>query len=67
MNAEATTTAPEDRVLWRRELREKLGVSEETMRRWLKDEKLPKPDVHLSQRSMGWKLSTLRAGGVNLI
>lgn len=55
-----------DRVLWRSDLRQRLDVCEETMRRWIKANKLPPPDVHLSQRSMGWRLSTLRAAGINL-
>jgi predicted DNA-binding transcriptional regulator AlpA len=41
-------------------------VCSETIRRYMRDEKLPKPDVELSRRTMGWKLSTLRAAGINL-
>lgn len=66
MNTEIIVEAA-DRVLWRSELREQLKVSSETMRRWLRDNKLPPADVHLSQRSMGWKVSTLRAAGINLL
>jgi hypothetical protein len=29
--------------------------------------KLPAPDVDISQRTRGWKLSTLRAAGINLM
>lgn len=56
----------EDRVIWRRELHHRLGVSSETVRRLLKGGKLPKPDVDLSLRTRGWRLSTLRAAGINL-
>lgn len=56
----------EDRVVWRRELLETMHVSSETMRRWLKAEKLPKPDVNISKRTKGWRLSTLRAAGIML-
>lgn len=55
-----------DRVLWRSELEEKFKVSSETVRRWLKSGKLPAPDVDMTRRSRGWKLSTLRAAGINL-
>lgn len=55
-----------DIVLWRADLRKRMGVCEETLRRWIKADKLPKPDVHLSQKSMGWRMSTLRAAGINL-
>ncbi len=57
----------EDRVLWRRELMAKLNItSTETMRRWLKAKRLPAPDVNLSQRTQGWRVSTLRAHGINV-
>jgi len=57
----------EDRIIWRRDLRAMLGgVSDETVRRWLKDGKFPKPDVDLSQRTRGWHLSTLRRAGIKL-
>lgn len=56
----------EDRVIWRTDLRRQLGVSQETIRRWLKEGTLPKPDVALSRRTLGWRLSTLRQAGINL-
>jgi hypothetical protein len=57
----------EDRVLWRRDLRLALdGVTDETVRRWIKQGKLPKPDIDLSLRTRGWRLSTLRRAGIKL-
>lgn len=56
-----------DRVLWRADLREALGCSPDTLRRYVRDKKLPEPDIHLTQRMMGWKVSTLRAAGINLV
>lgn len=56
---------PLDRVIWRRDLQQKLSVSSNTVRRWLQEGKLPKPDVNLSSRTKGWKLSTLRTADVN--
>lgn len=59
-------TQEEDRVIWRRELQEATKVSSETMRRWMKSGKLPEPDVNLSNRTKGWRISTLRAAGIDL-
>ncbi|MBI5270644.1 MAG: hypothetical protein HY856_13315 [Burkholderiales bacterium] len=56
-----------DRFIMRDELAKALGgVCSETMRRWLKAKKLPPPDVALSRKTKGWRLSTLRAAGINL-
>lgn len=55
-----------DRIIWRKDLQTGLGVCSETMRRWLRDKKLPEPDVDLSRRTRGWRLSTLRAHGINI-
>jgi predicted DNA-binding transcriptional regulator AlpA len=54
-----------DRVIWRRELQAATCVSSETVRRWMRDGKLPAPDVNLSHRTRGWRMSTLRAAGIN--
>lgn len=68
-----STAAPaaaeaEDRIIWRSELPALLGgVCSETVRIWLKSKKLPPPDVDLSLRTRGWKLSTLRAAGIRLV
>jgi predicted DNA-binding transcriptional regulator AlpA len=56
-----------DRVIWRRELQAAACVSSETVRRWMRDGKLPSPDVDLSHRTRGWRVSTLRAAGINLL
>jgi hypothetical protein len=56
-----------DYVIWRRDLRAALNnVSDETLRQWLKTGKLPPPDIDLSQRTRGWRLSTLRRAGIKL-
>ena len=59
-------TKDEDRVIWRRELQQATKVSSETIRRWMQNGKLPQPDVNLSNRTKGWRVSTLRAAGINL-
>lgn len=60
------STEDQDRLILRGALPAELGVSSETVRRWMRDGKLPKPDVDLSLRTRGWKLSTLRAAGLGI-
>lgn len=68
--ATVQTTAPApaavdgDRVIYRAELPGLLNVGTEAVRRYIKDGKLPAPDVDLSRRCRGWKISTLRAAGI---
>ena len=54
----------DDRTVLRTELCQTLNVSSETMRRWLRDGKIPKPDYCITARSIGWKRSTLDAAGI---
>ena len=56
----------DDRVILRRDLTTLLDVCSETVRVWLKAGKLPPPDVNLSRRVQGWRVSTLRAHGINV-
>lgn len=60
------TSTEIDRVIWRADLPKVLDVSSETIRRYIKEEKLPPPDVDLSLRTRGWRVSTLRAAGINI-
>lgn len=60
-------TVNDDKIIWRKDLCERTKVCSETVRRWLKIGKLPKPDVELSRRTLGWKVSTLRAAGIDLV
>lgn len=55
-----------DRVIWRPQLQEMMGVTSETVRRWMHGNKLPTPDVAMSRKTIGWRLSTLRAAGINI-
>lgn len=62
----AAAAAP-DPIILRRDLAALLGgLSGETMRRWMRDGKLPPPDVDLSLRTRGWKRSTLVAAGIRV-
>ena len=59
-------TNQEDRVIWRHDLQSLMEVSSETMRRWLNNKKLPTPDVAMSRKTLGWRVSTLRNAGINI-
>ena len=51
------STAPSsDPIIWRNGLRASLNsVSNETVRRWLKENRLPKSDIFPTRQAMGWK------------
>ena len=57
----------EDRVIYRTDLCKMLGVGSEALRRWMKAGKLPPPDVAISQKTLGWRMSTLRDHGIRLV
>lgn len=61
------TNSKPDRVIYRSELCQMTGVGSEAVRRWIKAKKIPPPDVAISQKTMGWRLSTLRAAGIGLV
>lgn len=61
------TVNPEDRVIYRSELPALLHVGTEAVRRYIKAGKLPAPDVDLSRRTRGWRISTLRAAGIGVL
>lgn len=48
------------------DLRNALGISGETMRRWRRDGKLPPPDVEVSRYGVWWKVETLERAGIKL-
>lgn len=55
-----------DRILWLPDLRTALGISAPTLRRWRAQGRFPKPDVEITSRVVGWRLSTLHAAGIKL-
>lgn len=55
------------RVIWRPDLQVQLNVTLRTIRRWIISGKLPPPDVDISRRTKGWRLSTLHAAGIRLV
>ena len=56
-----------DRVIYRADLCKMMNVGTEAVRRWIKAGKLPAPDVAISRRTMGWRLSTLNAAGIRVL
>lgn len=56
----------EDRVIFRPELQSLMSVTSETIRRWMKLNRLPRPDVAMSRKTLGWRISTLRNAGINI-
>lgn len=62
-----TTEEIEDRLIFRKELCEKLHIGSEAIRRKLQAGKIPKPDVDVSQRTQAWRLSTLLEAGVRIV
>jgi hypothetical protein len=56
-----------DRVILRPDLRRQFGVCNTTIRAWIKAGKLPPLDVDISRRVQGWRLSTLRKHGINIV
>lgn len=57
----------EDRIIYRQDLYKMLGVTSETLRKWVKDNKMPPADIAISRRTVGWRLSTLQAAGIRLL
>lgn len=64
---EVEVKAKEDRVIWRQDLCKMMGVGSQCVRLWIKAGKLPEPDIDLSLRTKGWRLSTLQAAGIGLV
>jgi hypothetical protein len=56
----------DDPIIKRSELPGILKVHTDTIRRAIKDKKIPAPDFSLSRKACGWKRSTLRAAGINV-
>jgi len=56
----------EDPFIFRRDLQRQLKVCSETMRVWIRDKKLPPPDMSPTPKSVAWRVSTLRAAGFNV-
>lgn len=56
----------DDKIIWRDDLQQRLRRSRDTILRWVKSGKLPKPDYELSRYAVGWNLSTLHRHGIKL-
>ena len=56
-----------DRVIYRADFQQMMGVKSDTLRKWMKSGKIPKPDVAITARTLGWRLSTLQAAGIGVV
>lgn len=61
------STTDADRIIYRQDLYKLIGVTSETLRRWLKEGKIPAADIAISRRTVGWRLLTLHAAGIKLL
>ena len=50
----------------RKRLKEIMNVHTDTVRRWMKDGKLPPYDCAMSRKTAGWRPSTLAKAGIML-
>lgn len=50
-------------IIRRRELQAHLGVSSDTMRRYIRDGKLPPLDYAPTHKLQAWRIDTLKAAG----
>jgi hypothetical protein len=67
LNEHDTNIARPDRVIWRDELQQRLRVCGKTMTRYIASAKLPAPDVYMSAKRMGWRVSTLTKAGLEAL
>ncbi len=56
----------DDKIIWRADLQAMLGKCSDTIRKMIKNQRLPPPDVDLSRKTKGWKRSTLHRAGVKV-
>jgi hypothetical protein len=59
-------TPEKDKVIWRHDLPGIMMVRSNTVSKWIRAGRFPKPDVAMTRVRFGWRLSTLRQHGVNL-
>lgn len=53
-----------DRLLLRDELAGVCHVSSATLSRWMREGKLPPPDVAITRKAQQWRLSSLHRAGI---
>lgn len=53
-------------LIMRQQFRRAMGVSGETVRRWLASGRLPQPDYYVTDKVNGWRLDTLEAAGFKI-
>lgn len=58
-----TAEAVPDRVVYREELARIAEVQSDTIGKWIREHRIPRPEVAVSRKRQGWHASTLRALG----
>lgn len=66
MSTKAADTASDDRLYTRADLLRLLPVTSDTITRWLREGRLPRPDIAPTVKSQQWRRSTLAAHGIRL-
>lgn len=56
----------DDKLLSRAELAAVLRTNSDTLGRWVRQKRVPPPDVKTTQKNQQWKVSSLRAAGLNI-
>lgn len=54
----------DDPLLTRAELAERLKVCSDTLTRWLREKRLPPPDLAPTKKAQQWRRSTLHRAGL---
>lgn len=53
-------------LLKRPELVERLRINTATLGRWVREKRIPPPDINTTRKNQQWKVSSLRAAGLNV-
>jgi predicted site-specific integrase-resolvase len=56
----------DDVLLKRAELVQRLRINTGTLGRWMREKRIPPPDIATTRKNQQWKVSTLRAAGLNV-
>lgn len=56
----------DDALLKRSELVLLLRINTGTFGRWMREKRVPLPDINTTRKNQQWKVSSLRAAGLNI-
>ncbi len=55
-----------DEFLPRAELAKRLGICSDTLTRWIREKRVPPPDLAPTRKTQQWRRSSLQTAGLNL-